>query len=197
MKSKIGEYLIQVLLIVFSVVLALALTEYINSLKTKKELNLMLKNIEEELRTNREIVEELIPYHENVLIKLKTSYSEPQKLDSIKASDDINFFNFAPKGIQQKLINKTAWETAKLSGLIHEIKNERLQLLAKTYEQQEITFTPSDKIQEIVASRDFLDNSKAKENLILLYWQFNELIGRESALKRHYDKVLKELEDEN
>lgn len=196
MKQKISEYLVQAVLIIFSVVLALILNEYINNIKTKKEVAIIVENIEEELQANKEIVEELIPYHQEVLRKIELTTSDSLKLDSIKSSTGLQLSTIAPHGIYQKIVSQTAWEVAKMSGLMSEIDNKVLQLLSKTYEQQKITFSPAEQIIEILASREYLDPTKAKENLTLMYWQFNEIKGREESLQRFYSEALEELNDQ-
>lgn len=190
MKQKISEYLIQAVLILFSVVLALILNEYINNLKTKKELNLILQNIEEEISANKDIVEELIPYHEDVIKTIESALSDSIIMHGLKTPQGLNVVKIAPKGIYKVLPNHTAWETAKMRDIISGIENETLQLLAKTYQQQESAFTPSQKIIEVISGREFLDTSKSKENLILIYQQFKELRSRELLLNEYYTDLL-------
>jgi hypothetical protein len=99
-----------------------------------------------------------------MLRKIEIAISDSIKLDSIKASTELLFFAFAPKGIYKEMVSQTAWEVAKMSGLISEIENKTLQILSKTYEQQDITFSPAQQIIEILASREYLNPTKAKEN---------------------------------
>ena len=196
MKQKISEYLIQAVLIIFSVVLALILNEYINNLKTKKELNLILQNIEEEISANKDILGELIPYHEEVINRIESALSESIMMDSLKSPQGLNVVKIAPKGIYKVLPNHTAWETAKMRDIISGIENATLQMLAKTYQQQESIFTPSQKIIEVISSREFLDTSKSKENLILMYQQFKELRSRELLLNEYYTDVLMQMDED-
>lgn len=193
MKQKISEYFIQATLIIFSVVLALILNESIHNIKTKREVGSIVRNIKEEIITNKEIVEELIPYHKSVLENIKKAISASSDSDALKDSNRFQFYSVAPNGIYQKLVSQTAWEVAKMSGLMSEVDNNTLRILSRTYEQQKITFSPADQILEILASREYLDSTKEKDNLTLLYWQFNELRGREESLKEYYIETLEEL----
>ena len=117
-------------------------------------------------------------------------------MDSLKSPQGLNVVKIAPKGIYKILPNHTAWETAKMRDIISGIENATLQMLAKTYQQQESTFTPSQKIIEVISSREFLDTSKSKENLILMYQQFKELRSRELLLNEYYTDVLMQMDED-
>jgi hypothetical protein len=188
MKNSLRDYFIQSVLIVFSVLLALFLDEYLNNLRSEKELNTILINIKSEVVKNEKILTRLIPYHSKVLNKIDSVLNDNNAIGKNIDSSDL-LFRLAPKGIMQELLSNTAWETAKLNGTIARIDTELLQSLAEIYDQQNLTFKPVEEIIELLYSREFLMKEKTKENLILVYRQLRELIGREKQLAKFLAKV--------
>ena len=190
MKSSFKEYFIQTILIIFSVLLALFLNEYRNDLRSKKELDKILNNVLLEIETNKQIVDEVIPYHIEAIQVIDSAIEHEEFRQSLKSEYGLNFFKIAPRGVLQNFVNHTAWETAKMSASFSELDPHTMQKLTMIYDQQELTFTPVYKIMDMIYSRDFQDNDKIKENLLLIRWQFFELKGREVRLQKFYENTL-------
>src|SRR6476646_9890911 len=71
------EYLGESLLIIFSVVLALGLTEVINNLNEKRKTNEVLHQLREELIANKKAEEEQYQYHLQVLKNIDSALRNP------------------------------------------------------------------------------------------------------------------------
>ncbi len=63
MKKSILENIKQILLIVFSVVLGIFLSERIEERKNKDEAALLLSKIKSEVTKNKQLLEYWVPYH--------------------------------------------------------------------------------------------------------------------------------------
>lgn len=69
--KSLVKYLIEASLIVFSVLLALLLKEYRENLKQKKVIRKKLLSIEEELKSNLNVINDWIPYNQQVLMNIE------------------------------------------------------------------------------------------------------------------------------
>ena len=77
------EYLGESFLIIFSVLLALILTEFFNSLHEKENTRNTLKNIVEELRHNKKAIGEMKEYNSLVLTKIDSALTQKGLQDSL------------------------------------------------------------------------------------------------------------------
>jgi hypothetical protein len=191
MKKKISEYLIEALLIVFSVILALVLNEYRNGLLEEKELNAILSNVKAEIENNKSIVEELIPYHKKGIDNLDSILLNNLAIDSVKSRYGLKLLKIFPQGFYRRQVSNSAWEVFKSTGMISKIDIDKAQFLSRLYTQQEIAFLPVFDIVDFTTERGFLHQEKAEENLIIISRHMEELYGRENALLGMYREGVK------
>src|ERR1700712_1144236 len=92
------EYLGECLLIVFSVILALILTELINNLNEKKKTSEILHQLKEELINNKKFEEEQYQYHLEVLKNIDTALNNPAIASKFIQNGEINLKILAPEG---------------------------------------------------------------------------------------------------
>lgn len=138
--KKYKEYLLEALLIVFSVLLALFLNEHRENVKIEKALSKSLDNIKNELIINKQVIDSIIPYHGQVLTNIDSALHNETYLNELHSTFGPKFFMLAPKGLFQETLNSTAWQTTMLNPNVSNIDNRLLQLLTKTYAQQELTY---------------------------------------------------------
>jgi len=193
-RQKLGEYIFQALIIIFSVLFALFLNEYRGNQKAERELDKIVFNIKSEVAGNSEVLKEVIPYHNNILLKLNSVIANPDYLKSIMTPAGVNLREIVKNDILQKIVVKAAWDTAKLNGSMSGIETDKLMLMAKVYNQLELTFQPVYAIVEMIYSREFLQQEKALENLLIIRGQLCELAGREQSLQRFYNELQQALE---
>src|SRR5437879_6381301 len=93
------EYLGECLLIVFSVILALILTEVINNINEKKKTAEILHQLKEELIDNKRLEEEQYHYHLQVLKKIDSALNNPAFASKFITNGEINLNMLAPEGV--------------------------------------------------------------------------------------------------
>ena len=193
-KKSLIKYLIEALLIVFSVLLALLLNEYRENLKQKKVIRKNLQSIEEEMRSNLSVINDWIPYHQQVLINIERAIESDSIQNLLITDRGFDIFQIAPKGIFQNNMSQTAWNVGQGNGIISSLDYETVYLLSKTYDLQENSVKRS--IEEILRelfSKEAIQSSNVKETLILLYTKFKILGELEVSLKGSIETSLKQL----
>lgn len=139
--KRIFKYLIEFLIVAFGVFLGIYVSEVRNENKIKIEKEKSVNYIIEELENNKKRLEESIKYHQ--LIKTE--------IDSIsKTLDEQDLFtNYIGNksfqhnkikgwnGIRVANIESTAFEAAKISGILKEYDIEFIQKVSKIYKHQE------------------------------------------------------------
>src|SRR3954468_17723457 len=113
------EYLGESLLIVFSVILALGLTEVINKINEGQRTKEVLHQLKEELITNKNAEEEQYAYHLQVLKNIDSALSHPAFAKKfINDSGEIDLANtIAPHGVLRHDLNDVAWQVAKQNNI--------------------------------------------------------------------------------
>ena len=84
------EYAGESLLIIFSVLLALILTEYFNNLHEKSETSELLRNVKAELLTNKEKETDQYRYEKQVLKRVDSALADKALQTKIIANDEFN-----------------------------------------------------------------------------------------------------------
>ncbi|MEL6557394.1 MAG: hypothetical protein AAFQ94_04370 [Bacteroidota bacterium] len=197
MKSSFRDYFFQAILIVFSVLLALFLNEYWSGIKSDRELEGVVQNVLKEVRLNNRKLRETILYHEELLGRIDSVLADEIYIAGMTGEGGLQLHLIADKGLMQNLFGDAAWRAALLNGNLSRLKNEKLQAMAKTYDQQELTFLPVNDVMSIVSSREYLMADRGKENLLLIKGQLNELFGREKRLAIFYKELLELFKEEN
>ncbi len=197
-KGTIKKRIADGLLIVFSVLFALAINKLSDNYKTKQRKEIALESIKKELHQNADIVAKWNEKHQRILKRISEISSG--KNDSIK--NELLQEKFLDLGLLtggESLINElttsTAWETAISTGIISEVDFETTQKLTYAYSLQKIITEKS--VQEILDIYFALETHK-KENLdiVLIQFQlrFGELVGQERSLKHLYQKAIEQIE---
>src|ERR1700733_145878 len=93
------EYLGESFLIIFSVILALGLTEYFNTQHEKGETRELLKNVREELVKNKKAEQEQYAYQKMVLKNIDSALANKDFQEKIISNDEFHLKLLAPEGI--------------------------------------------------------------------------------------------------
>lgn len=189
-RIKIQEYLIQALLIVFSVILALFLNEYRNNLKAKNELDKTLANLQTEIENNRKILQDLIPYHQSVYNRLNSISQSDSAISTLKSPLIYGIIELFPKGLFPNTPGNSAWEVLLATGQLSQIEIDQAQHLSKLYSSQESIDDLVDEIYAFVVNRDILNESEVRGNLLILSLHLQELHQREAYLLSLYNESL-------
>src|SRR4051812_15546477 len=148
------EYLGESLLIIFSVILALGLTEVINNINEEKRTKEVLHQLKEELITNKKAEEEQYVYHRQVLKNIDSALRHPAFAKKfINDSGEIDLTNtIAPHGVLRHDLNDVAWQVAKENNIFSKIDLSTYSLLTDIYNNQQRITNSEQEIGHVLLS---------------------------------------------
>ncbi|HTE01381.1 MAG TPA: hypothetical protein VK668_18975 [Mucilaginibacter sp.] len=155
------EYLGESVLIMFSVLLALFLTEYISNLRDKKETREIMTNIKEELIKNKKAEEEQYAYQKMVLKNIDSALKSKEFQQKIISNDEFHLKYLAPDGILYRDLSTVAWDVAKGHNITSKINFDLVSKLTSIYADQ----ARIDKLEDKVADVFLKYESRRQENI--------------------------------
>jgi hypothetical protein len=167
-KRNWKEYLIESLLIVFSVLLALFLTEAINKLHDRKNTKELLRNIVIELKTNKTAILEMQEYNLKVLNKIDSALADRKIQRTIISKSEFHLNVIAPYGVQYRYLDDDAWTIAKNNNIISKIDIESVSILNKVYEDLERIGKVEDEVARIIFERNSRDPKQIYTTLLII-----------------------------
>ena len=162
------EYLGESLLIVFSVMLALFTTEYINARHTRENTRAMLADITAELEHNRSSIVEMQQYDKDVLNRIDTLLVSKDLSTRLISGDDFHLQIIAPSGVLYRYLDDEAWTVAKNADILSRIEVGTATTLSKVYGDQQRIGKVEDEVARVILSRDARDPQKAHQTLVLI-----------------------------
>lgn len=197
--KNIKKYLVEGLLIVFSVLFALFINKLFDDYKTTQKKTIAIESIEKELERNSEILDHWKEQHTKIRNRI-TQIIEG-KNDSLKT--ELLKYEYLNIGIltnNQSLIDNiltnTAWESAKSTGIISEFDFNTTQKLTQVYTIQEvITEKTIPKITDYYFDTNSHNMENINQTLIQFQLRFWELTGQETLMNGLYKQVISELKN--
>lgn len=156
------EYVGESILIIFSVVLALILTEIFNKIHDDRNTSEILHQLKQELIENKTNEEEQYHYHLQVLKNIDSALNNPEFANQFINNGKIDLNVLAPKGVMSQDLNSVAWEVAKQKDAFSKIGLTTYSLLTNIYNNQQRITNSEDKIGALLLSWE----SRKPENLI-------------------------------
>ena len=191
---NVKEYIGESLLIVFSVVLALILTEVINRFNERKETGELLKDVRAELIHNKKEVEDQYQYHLSILQNIDSALSHPEFAKQIITNGDINLELIIPHGVLKGELPEVAWEVAKSHNIASRTDIYTLALLTNIYHDQERIIKVEDELGRVLLSPDSRKTENMRITLILIRDNFKAwATGRVPGLLRKYQEAIDHL----
>ncbi len=193
---SLKKYIIDGLLIVFSVLFALAINKLAENYQTNKRKNIALNSIKMELKNNSKIIKEWNQTHQEIKQKLDEILAG--KNDSLNSKliegNRLHFETLTSKPFINSLMSNTAWETAQTTGIISEFDFETIQKLTFVYNLQNIiTEKSSMKIIEMLYDRRIMKIDEKNTLLIELNTRISDLVGQEQGLEYLINDAIKNL----
>lgn len=183
------------LLIIFSVLLALALNEYLASRKEAEKTRQVLLSIREELRENREIIKNWQQIHTETLKNIEFYRSQPTTYDSLMQGNQFRFNLIFKGSLMPNNIRSNAWEIAKTSGMLQNFDLALANTLTDTYDMQHIgAGSTANQLIRLIYDRQTHEQALIPQTLVIFEITMQELVGQEAYLLTLYEKVLKELD---
>jgi hypothetical protein len=186
------EYLGESFLIIFSVLLALGLTEFISNLHDKNETKEILKNIKEELINNRKAEQEQYVYQKQVLKNIDSALKSKAFQQQIVANDEFHLKLLAPEGILYRDLSTVAWEVAKSRNITSKADFALISKLTGIYADQARIDKLEDKIADVFLNYGSRKQENIHTTLVLMRdnykgWAFDRAPG----LIARYDEAIK------
>lgn len=195
MKKLIYEYVPQVILIVFSVVLGLYLNQKMVERTERQDAAKILNIIKSEVLGNQKILKDWGAYHQEIKFNFDSLVREEKFVEEFIANKEILFGKlFTRKTFMQESLSKSAWEISKNNPVISKIDYDKMLWLDKIYNQQKIAFEPAMEMFELYYSTGVNDVSVAAENLKIMSKFMSECAGREGLLFNYYNDFLEHLD---
>ena len=138
------EYLGESLLIIFSVSLAIFLTEIFTQIHENRQTREVLHQLRIELTSNYEAEESQYQYHLQVMHNIDSALQNENFRKKFISKGRIHLSVIAPEGVLKNDLNDIAWQVAKQNNIFSKIDLKTYALLTDIYDnQQRITNTES------------------------------------------------------
>jgi len=191
------EYLGESLLIIFSVVLALILTEIFNKIHDNRQTSEVLHQLKQELIDNKRNETEQYQYHLHVLKNIDSALRYPEYAKQFINNGELDLEgHIAPQGVISKDLNSVAWEVAKQKDAFSKLGFTTYSLLTEIYNNQQRITNSEDKIGALLLSYE----SRKAENLrtTLILFRDNYIawdVERAPRLLKWYQEAIDKLHD--
>jgi hypothetical protein len=190
------EYLGESFLIIFSVVLALGLTEVINNINDERRTKEVLHQLKEELTANKKAEEEQYAYHLQVLNNIDSALHHPQFAKKfINDSGEIDLTNtIAPHGVLRHDLNDVAWQIVKQNNIFSKINLDTYSLLTDIYDNQQRITNSELEIGHVLLSFESRKPENLRTTLILVRDNYRGwAVERAPNLLRLYQQAIDKL----
>jgi hypothetical protein len=190
------EYLGESLLIVFSVALAIILTEIFTKIHEDRQTREIVRQLRQELISNNEAERIQYQYHLQVLHNIDSALKNEKYLKTFIDSGNIHLRSIAPNGVIRKDLDDVAWQVAKENNIVSRLNLKTYSLLTDIYDNQRRIIKSEDEIGKILLSYDSRKPENAKITLILMRDNYHAwAVDRAPALLEKYEKAIFELSD--
>jgi hypothetical protein len=190
------EYLEECALIVFSVILALVVTEAFNKRHEKQHINDVLHQLREELIGNKRAETEQYAYHSQILKKIDSALNDPAIANKFIANGkvDLNIITPPPHGLLLHDLNDVAWQVAKQNNIFSKLDLDTYSLLTDIYNNQERITKSEGEIAKVLLAWESRKPENLRTTLILVRDNFQGwAIGRAPALLNLYQRAIDKL----
>ncbi|MEP6950945.1 MAG: hypothetical protein ABI863_16785 [Ginsengibacter sp.] len=203
-KSKIAEvitvrtwkeYLGESLLIVFSVLFALLLTEIFNNIHDKQHTREILNAVRIELIDNLRKEQEQYLYHLDVLKNIDSALVNPGLQHQFINNGILKLEAIVPDGVTYRDLNDVAWQVAKQDNIFSKIDLIDYSLLTDIYDNQQRIAKVEQEIGTLLLSRESRTAADNRITLLLMRDNFHAwAVDRAPGLLINYKKAINALE---
>ena len=193
------EYLGESILIIFSVLFALLLTEIINKRHEKQHNREIINTLKAELINNKKAAEEQYQYHLKVLKNIDSALANPAFQHQFINNGEIHLDIIAPKGVLYRDLNDVAWQIAKQENIFSKIDLNDYSLLTNIYDQQVRIVNSEEEVANVLLSRESRTAADNRITLILMRdnyrgWAVDRVPGLLTEYKKAIDALTKYME---
>ena len=179
---RFSHYILEAFLIVFSVLFALFIENYVAEHKRQKEKTIALVKIRQEIERNSKILADWRPHHQKIHSLLRrSSLTGYDSLKTILSKYD--YFNIgvlSSEPLANAVLTTTAWESARSTGIISEFDFELVEELTQLYSLQTTLMEGSFKgVVMFFFDRETHDPANLNATLRQFELRFKELTGQD------------------
>ena len=167
---NLKEYLGESLLIIFSVILALILTEIFNKIHENQQTSEILHQLRLELMNNKRQETEQYKYHLQVLKNIDSALRNPSFAEEFIHNGELphSLKPIAPEGVLLRDLNSVAWDVAKQNNVFAKLDLSTYGLLTDIYDNQQRITSSEEKIGAVLLSWESRKPENLRTTLILL-----------------------------
>jgi len=194
------EYLGESPLIIFSVFLALVVTEYINTLHEKSQTRELIENIKNELVKNKQLEIAQYAYQKLLIRRIDSAINDPGLQHKIISNGELHmkYIFSGGHGVLYGDLSDVAWQVAKSQNIFPKINFKLVEKLTGVYDDQERIGKLEDKIGNILLSYESRNDNNTRQTLILMRDSYRGwAVDRAPGLIQQYDEAIKAIEAEN
>jgi len=189
------DYLGESLLIVFSVLFALLLTEVFNNIHEKQHTHEILNSVRIELINNLRKEREQYQYHLQVLKNIDSALANPGFQRQFINNGVLNLKLIAPDGVLFRDLDDIAWQVAKQTNIFSKIELNDYRLLTNIYEAQARITKAEEEIAKVILSTESRTAADNRITLILIRDNYSGwAVDRAPALLINYKEAISALE---
>ena len=192
------EYLGESILIIFSVVLALILTEIFNKIHDDRQNAEVLHQLKLELIDNKRLETEQYNYHLQVLKNIDSALYNPGYASGFIKNGEVDIpkilHTIAPAGVMVHDLNTVAWEVAKQKDAFGKLGVDTYGLLTDIYNNQQRITNAEDKIGAVLLSWESRKPENLRTTLELIRDNYHGwAVDRVKVLLQHYQQAIEKL----
>jgi len=185
------EYLGESLLIIFSVLFALLLTEIINKRHEKQHTREMINSVRVELINNKKAEKEQNQYYLGVLRNIDSALVNPDFQHQFINNGELHLKTIAPQGVLYRHLNDVAWQVAKQNDIFAKINFADYSLLSGIYADQMKIENSEQAIANVLLTRESRTASDNRITLILIKDNYHGwAVDRASGLLIRYKMAI-------
>lgn len=180
--SWLPRMLVESALIVFSVLLALGVDGWSNSREHRKQARAAEAEVLQELRSNRDLVEQARQYHGGLLRLIASSREQ---------GDALTMRDFDRGFVSPAQISHTAWASASETGALSHMEYSTVLRLSRIYAQQERYTEQARSIGQLLYAEIYHNGTESiVANIRNLAGLISTFVYREEELLKMYDATL-------
>jgi 2-haloacid dehalogenase len=184
-------FLLEMVMIIFSILLALNLESWREGRKEKEQARIALQNISSEIRQNRKAVSTAIPLHHRFTDHLQETIGKLDKLNESGAGQGKGIgidFELRPPHLYQ-----AAWQTVLSTQSLKKTDYQTILAIAELYEMQRWMSLIEEKILQAMLAPGAFDPKNLPKFLTVVYMLYRDYTSLEERLVGQYDQTLKRI----
>ncbi len=162
------EYLGESILIIFSVSLAIFVTEIFSQIHENRQTRDVLHQLRLELISNYDAEQSQYQYHLQVLHNIDSALKDENFRKQFIHNGQINLSVIAPEGVLKNDLNDIAWQVARQNNIFSKIDLRTYTMLTDIYDNQQRITNSEGEIGKLLLSFESRKPENARTTLILL-----------------------------